>query len=86
MTLLEKLQNQIKELSEKCEVFRNRIKKTKSVDAKDLADLFNHKDQYLIADIRLDNVQEDGTLTFVINWQDEKSLSLSVRASNFVFF
>lgn len=84
-TVVEKLQNQIKELSEKCERLRSLVKADKGFDAKVLTDLFNHKEQYSIADIRLDNVQEDGTLIFVILWQDNKSLSLSVHCSNFVF-
>lgn len=85
MTEVEKLQNQIKELAEKCEGLRKRIRATRGFSATDLRDLFKHKDQYSIADIRLDNVQDDGTLIFVILWQDNKSLSLSVHGSNLIF-
>ncbi len=78
MTMIEKLENEMKELREKCEAQREVIEKNFSNTYKDVLDLNVNRSDYLIHDIRLLNFYED-SIIFIVEFEDGKTSYLDIK-------
>ena len=81
MTLKEKLENQITELSEKCENIRGRILKEKNLDIDTVCDLLLYKTEYLIDRFDVLRGTDGKSLNLVITFEDNKTMYLDLSVS-----
>ncbi len=79
MTMIEKLENEMKELREKCEAQREVIERNFSNTYKDVLDLNANRSAYLIHEIKLLNFYEDA-IAFTVEFEDGKTSYLYIKS------
>jgi len=78
MTMVKKLENEIKELKEKCEAQRNHIEKSFDNTYKEVIDLNMNRSTYLINTINLLNFDKE-RITFTVEFEDGHTSFLYIK-------
>lgn len=78
MTMIKKLEDEIKELKEKNEAQRHHIEESFNNTYKDVLDLNTNRSTYLINAINLLNFDKE-YITFLVKFEDEETMYLKIK-------